>query len=297
MPYRRKQLATELASWAELRHDTILYAKQSYSVSIMCEYPEGYVEPYPEFFERLALLADEMHRRLTATVSSPEPRYAHFLDNFRDTMKYLSRLARKELEAKPFTAEESGFLKKTIDENGVGCGPPTYDGWYARLYFGGDAEKWKPTISDVHTDPTSGTVLEEGVGDANFLVAAVDNHGHRAAYVGPAYSYYEFTRPAGDRMTDEAWRGLITKGQLPERPAWWRAAFPAPAKARQFAGGMRHPAETDPRVLAARRVYQTAIQTKDPAARARLMQKADELGEQSDRVPAPPATPRAPVRH
>ena len=29
--WRRKQLQTQLASWAELRHDTILYVKQSYT--------------------------------------------------------------------------------------------------------------------------------------------------------------------------------------------------------------------------------------------------------------------------
>ena len=52
--YQRKQLQTQLASWAELRHDTVLYGKQSYSMGILCEYPEGYVEPYPEFFARIA---------------------------------------------------------------------------------------------------------------------------------------------------------------------------------------------------------------------------------------------------
>lgn len=43
-PWRRKQLQTQLASWAELRHDTILYAKQSYTGGVACEYPAGFVE-------------------------------------------------------------------------------------------------------------------------------------------------------------------------------------------------------------------------------------------------------------
>jgi hypothetical protein len=44
---------TQLASWAELRHDTVLYAKQSYTTSLGCSYPDAYVEPCPEFFRAL----------------------------------------------------------------------------------------------------------------------------------------------------------------------------------------------------------------------------------------------------
>ncbi len=48
--WQRKQLRTQLASWAELRHDNVLYSKQSYTGVPACEYPAGYVEPYPRFF-------------------------------------------------------------------------------------------------------------------------------------------------------------------------------------------------------------------------------------------------------
>ena len=41
--WRRKQLRTALASWAELRHDTILSAKQSYTSGVACEFPDAYV--------------------------------------------------------------------------------------------------------------------------------------------------------------------------------------------------------------------------------------------------------------
>ena len=45
----RRVLNTQLASWAELRHDTILYAKQSYTGGVACEFPDAYVDPYPAF--------------------------------------------------------------------------------------------------------------------------------------------------------------------------------------------------------------------------------------------------------
>ncbi|MCB1097019.1 MAG: DUF3160 domain-containing protein [Verrucomicrobiae bacterium] len=56
-----KTVNTQLASWTQLRHDTILYVKQSVSPPIICEYPAGYVEPRLEFWERLASLAQVAH--------------------------------------------------------------------------------------------------------------------------------------------------------------------------------------------------------------------------------------------
>jgi hypothetical protein len=45
-----KTLNTQLASWSQLRHDTILYAKQSYTGGDTCLYPTGFVEPRVEYF-------------------------------------------------------------------------------------------------------------------------------------------------------------------------------------------------------------------------------------------------------
>ena len=61
--WQDKELNTALASWTELRHDTILYAKQSYTMVTtgMPMPPEekpvvGYVEPVPDFYARLLCL-------------------------------------------------------------------------------------------------------------------------------------------------------------------------------------------------------------------------------------------------
>jgi hypothetical protein len=52
--WQDKMLQTQLAAWAELRHDSILYAKQSFTMRAACSYPAGYVEPYPDFYTALA---------------------------------------------------------------------------------------------------------------------------------------------------------------------------------------------------------------------------------------------------
>jgi hypothetical protein len=235
--WARKQLQTQLGSWAELRHDTILYTKQSYTMHIICEYPTGYVEPYPDFYGRVARFAAQARWRIGAMKPVWIAGIVSFLDQFETIVRRLEGLARKELAAQPFDADEKKFIKETIrkevqhEEGGCGGGSDTviYTGWYPKLIYGGQPESWEPTVADVHTG--DGSVLEEAVGDVNFLVAAIDSRGDRAAYVGPIYSYYEFT--SGQRLTDEQWRKQIQDGRPPPRPDWVRA-FQAKAVEREL---------------------------------------------------------------
>ncbi len=55
--WKRRILNTQLVSWTQLRHDTLLYAKQSFTPPILCEFPDGYVDPYPELWQRLSDIA------------------------------------------------------------------------------------------------------------------------------------------------------------------------------------------------------------------------------------------------
>jgi hypothetical protein len=239
--WQRKQLQTQLGSWSELRHDTILYAKQSYSTA-SCEYPAGYVEPYPEFYAKLRFFAEEAGRLLgKADLRTPDKhrneqlqamreRQTGFFKNMAQTLGKLETLARKELKAEPFSKEERDFFKTLI--RSAGCVAGQWDGWYCQLFYNAfDDAWWAPTIADVHTDPDSQTCLQVGVGDANFLVIAVDNDKDRAVYVGPVYSYYEFAHPVSDRLTDERWQQMIQNGRLPPRPEWI-SSFQAPTRAR-----------------------------------------------------------------
>lgn len=232
-----KQLQAGLGGWSELRHDNQLYAKQSYTAGIVCEYPSGFVEPYPAVYARLRQMTSEAGRRLgmldIASLVPPDELkakaelvagQANFLTSMSDTFMVLETLARKELAAEPFAESERQFLRRTVEiTEHASCGsPPKYDGWYYRLLYGPVDKKtrWSPTVADVHTDPNSEMTLHVAVGDARMCVIAVDNEGDRCVYVGPVYSYYEFQAPAGDRMTDEAWQERLMKGAAPPAPAW-----------------------------------------------------------------------------
>ena len=67
-------------------------------------------------------------------------------------------------------------------------------------------------------------ILEIGTGRIDRIYVLVpDNSGRFQVAVGGVYSYYEFTTPPGERLTDEAWRGLLDAGKAPARPAWEEA--------------------------------------------------------------------------
>jgi hypothetical protein len=67
-PWARRVINTQLASWAELRHDTLLYAKQSYTAVPLCDYPDAYVDPYPDAWAGIVRLA-----QLGQTIASALP--------------------------------------------------------------------------------------------------------------------------------------------------------------------------------------------------------------------------------
>lgn len=223
----QKTLSTQLASWAELRHDTLLYAKQSYSGSIACEYPSAYVEPVPVFYSRMQALANvglAMTKELgdEGFEVGQANTYFHHLD---DTMGKLQTIAHKELSHTPLSGEEKMFLKGTIEVETVGCGSVEYDGWFPRLFYdGADVSNYKPTIADVHTAPTDrngdpvGWVLHAGTGPVGTMIFTVNHGGISHAFVGPVSSYYSFRTTGFKRLDDNQWLQKLSQPK-PPRPA------------------------------------------------------------------------------
>jgi hypothetical protein len=155
----RRLLNTQLASWAELRHDTILYAKQPYTTGgNMCEYPDGYVDPYPAFYEKLAAYAargQELVGRLDLGSSYSLQAIATYFDNLTQVTATLQQMAAYQRSGTPFTQAQLDFLNQTVRIQSM-CGGAYAEGWYSRLFFDG-AVDFDPTIADVHTSPTTWT--------------------------------------------------------------------------------------------------------------------------------------------
>ena len=108
--WMRKDLQTMLAGWAELKHDTVLYAKQPYATGMVEPPPvAGYVEPNPELYARLAALVDMTATGLgnRALLGAGE-RAA--LERLLSLLAGLQAIAEKELAGQPLADEEQALI-------------------------------------------------------------------------------------------------------------------------------------------------------------------------------------------
>ncbi len=229
--WHQQKMNTQLASWAQLRHDNLLYAKQSYTGGTGCSYPYSYVEPYPEFYRTVKQFAENagnFFQQISLTNTSIN-QIKNYFPKLAEATEKLSILAQKELDGKVFSDDENEWLQSMLFALG-GSGMPPYTGWYSELFFDEwDAASGDYTIVDVHTQPTDksgnvvGKVLHVGVGEINLGVFIADCPGtenEQMAFVGPTMSYYQTITDNFKRMTDEEWSDMVNNSTIPERPDW-----------------------------------------------------------------------------
>jgi hypothetical protein len=227
-----KQLNTVLGSWAELKHDTILYAKQVYAElgggppPPPPEPPKGYVEPVPEFYARLAALTAMTSDGLGSR-GLLDDLDATSLDTLHTLATSLQTMAEKELRGEPLTEDEYAtirFYGGQLEDLTMAAADTDTGDASARRYM--EEEPQAAVIADVATNPAPPPMaLEEGVGRVNLIyvvVPMVANDGSTYLQVakGGVFSYYEFEWPISDRLTDEAWRGMLDDGSAPAPPDW-----------------------------------------------------------------------------
>ena len=224
-----KQLNTSLGSWSELKHDTILYAKQVYA-----ELgggpppppplpPKGYVEPVPLFYARLAALSrmtiDGLGSR--GLLNELDRASLETLAMMCDTLQII---AEKELRGEMLMDEEYTYIRYIGGELEsivmASANSDNQDPFAPRFM---DEEPQAAVIADVATDPGSPeglVVLEAGVGRIHPIYVVVPILQADGTYFwqiarGGVFSYYEFTWPGSDRLTDESWRAMLDDGSAP----------------------------------------------------------------------------------
>ncbi|MBN1572929.1 MAG: DUF3160 domain-containing protein [Deltaproteobacteria bacterium] len=218
-----KELQTALGSWAELRHDTILYAKQSYTMvgrgmPIEVKFPYGYVEPYPEVYGRIEEMMADLGANLDALGIAPEG-VPEKIRKFEELLAQLKTISEKELRDEELSQEEYNTIRKV----GTKLGSMTYfSGEIARMITS-DTDTKMDIIADVHTDLNTSYVLEVGVGSPfNIFVIVEDAKGKRICR-GGVFSFYEFKHPMSDRLTDEKWQKMKEDKKRPSQPPWIKA--------------------------------------------------------------------------
>lgn len=185
--WAEKNMQTQLASWTQLRHDTLLHVKQPIVWGGACYYPDGYVEPKLLFWQRMAAMARQMATRLATlapsilatatpepktptayecTFGCPDPAFddgatrnifdgsaAQFFTNFATRMDDLAEIARKQLNSEELSEDDRWYLENIVEITDYYLGPRTWSGWYPGLFYAGnvDSNSYDALVADVQT--------------------------------------------------------------------------------------------------------------------------------------------------
>ncbi len=234
-----KTLMTAAGFWTELRHATLLYAKQSFAEAgagppacdprEIAPAPKGYIEPQLEAYDRLIYVAKRTEAGLKDQGFenlSNMPKLASYITALEHAQSYVQ----KQLQNETLIEKTKEVRGPDPYEDGKECVTHELDGesdWEtirlqiiselsAALPQPADGpilaakDKRAAIIADVHTggdikNPLR--ILYEGTGVPYVIFVAVkDSNGPRLT-IGFTYSQYEFTKAfGGQRMTDEEWQ-------------------------------------------------------------------------------------------
>lgn len=207
--WAKKALETFAGSFTELKHDTVLYAKQ-----VMAEMgggpPEvlddrGYVEPEPEVYARFMLLAQQTAEGLSEFGILSDADLEN-LSRLEELARRLMVISNKELENETLTEEEYELIRA--------YGGTLEHFWIEAVKDRTDAEYLDPQeipaslVTDIATDP-NGRVLQIGNAKPAEILVIVPVDGTLRLASGVVYNFYQFTQPMSDRLTDTQWRQKI----------------------------------------------------------------------------------------
>jgi len=207
--WAKKNLECFAGSFTELKHDTILYSKQ-----VMAEMgggwdrepdDRGYVEPEPLVYARFENLAVSTAQGLKAYGVLKKADEEN-LNRLAELANRLYLISLKELREEALTEEEYELIR---------CyGGNIEHFWYETIKEQNTEEGFSgrdcpaAVVVDIATNP-NGEVLEAATGCPSCIYVVVRVDGKLKIARGSVYSFYQFTWPMEDRLTDEKWRQMI----------------------------------------------------------------------------------------
>lgn len=212
-----REMNTALGSWAELKHDTVLYAKMPEGLGGGGCYDTSpvpvYIEPQPEVFYRFEYaaqsLANGLHNRGldqdSGAVDPANPPVGYMLDamgRMSMTLKLYGDVAAAELSGTPITNDQRDAL-----------------GYSCLICYDDPNPKPVPVVAAVAGSGLE-TILEVGTGSVDRMYAVVPIDGKLYVAQGGVYSYYEFQQPRSNRLTDDQWRARLASPDAPPLPVW-----------------------------------------------------------------------------
>lgn len=173
--------------YIENRHKYLLYAKQSYtavprSLEMIKERKTAYLDPYPLLYIEMAYIIEDVKEKIGILKDD--------LSEYVNLLKRLSEIGYKISNKDFLESEEDIKFLNDLDLRLKKCV--------------GGVEGY-PVVVDLHTEPSTKTVLEAATG---FEIKMKDE------LRGLNYVIYEFKVPANERLTDKEWKEKLEKGQV-----------------------------------------------------------------------------------
>ncbi len=231
--WSKKDLNAALASWAELKHDAILYAKQPMGAECGGGGPpepvvKGYVEPNTGFWKKAIELLNNTEKLLKEQNMLTE-KVSDATGRLREEAQFLLNISEKELAGKELTDEENDQLE---------CIGATFENISLDLVRQPDqylmgwsdvqgADKKVALVADVYTanadNNKNKSILFEAVGDADEIYVVVEIGGYLYLTRGAVLSYREFIQPIDQpRLTDEEWQKQLEENPRKGVPEWMK---------------------------------------------------------------------------
>ena len=227
----KKSLNAMLASWTELKHDAILYAKQPMGAECGGGGPpdpivKGYVEPNVQFWQKaIDLLKNnkallERYGLLTQKISDSNERLI-------ETAEFFLAASKKELKGQALSEEEYDQLEyigakfENMSLELIRTGEESLYEWNAVQ----GPDRRVALVADVYTANADNnpkkSILFEGIGDADEIYVIVEIDGYLYLTRGAVFSYREFQRPTNQqRLNDEEWQKHIDSHPRSGVPEW-----------------------------------------------------------------------------
>lgn len=223
--YRNKNLQTVLGSYTELKHDTLLYAKQSYAelggggdeAKKPPEIVKGFVEPDLEFWARIIALSKLTQDGLSSRGLLDED-VGYRMDGFIKNLEFYKDFAVKELTNEKISDEDYETLRTNFWQTADLIAPFNQE-------VIEEKDKKPALIADIHTDALKSQILYEATGNPLIMLTYVADQGTPRIVIGLTYRHFELTGPLDTRYNDEDWKKRVDDNQLPETPFYYKDLF------------------------------------------------------------------------
>jgi hypothetical protein len=232
--WSKKDLNAALASWAELKHDAILYAKQPMGAecgggeNVPEPVVKGYVEPNVKFWKKASELLENTAKLLKDQNMMTE-KIEGVTERLREEVEFLLRVSEKELAGKILTDEEYdqiSYIGATFENISLDLLRMPDQNLYNWIDIEG-ADRKVALVADVYTanadNNKNKAILFEAVGDADEIYVVVEIGGYLYLTRGAVLSYREFVQPIDQpRLTDEEWQKQLESNPRKGVPEWMK---------------------------------------------------------------------------